>query len=170
LQETDSDPAIKVQITEASIPILEDHIEGMEYESHYGDMRTEIQEVRLNAQAADTAVHLSGRQSTVLPESFCTGLTACITHDLLRLSRFISNASCYAVNIVAELSIDSATISRKVVKLLNEDPYRGHSGYAGRCIGLQTHIQGAGYHIYCLHLGSANEEAMTDTCVLWCRL
>jgi len=122
-----------VQITEASIPTLEDHIEGMEYESQYGDMRTEIQEARLNARAANTAVHLSGRQSTVLPESFCTGLTACITHDLLRLSRFISNAAvCYAVKIVAELSMNGLSyhISRKVVKLLNEGPYRGQSAYA----------------------------------------
>ena len=81
-----------MQITETSIPTLEDHIEGMEYESHYGDMRTEIQEVRLKARTATTAVYLTGQQSTVLPESF----PACNTDDLLRLSKFISNASvCY---------------------------------------------------------------------------
>ena len=47
LQDPEAIPAARVLITDASCPTLEDHIEGMEFESHYGDMRTEIQEVGL---------------------------------------------------------------------------------------------------------------------------
>jgi hypothetical protein len=48
LQDPEAIPAVRVLITDASCPTLEDHNEGMEFESHYGDMRTEIQEVVLS--------------------------------------------------------------------------------------------------------------------------
>ena len=52
LQDPEAIPAVRVLITDASCPTLEDHIEGMEFESHYGDMRTEIQEVVLSLSTA----------------------------------------------------------------------------------------------------------------------
>lgn len=49
MQGPDLIPALKVLVTEAGGDSMgEDRCEGMEYESHYGDMRTDIQEVRLS--------------------------------------------------------------------------------------------------------------------------
>ena len=53
-------PAVRVLITDASCPTLEDHIEGMEFESHYGDMRTEIQEVVLTLSTPFRMQFISG--------------------------------------------------------------------------------------------------------------
>lgn len=77
IQDPEAIPAVRVLITDASCPTLEDHIEGMEFESHYGDMRTKIQEVALS-----------------LCTAFCMQFLSCECTGLLGLAPLLLVPAC----------------------------------------------------------------------------